>query len=172
MQRTDFLEKTLMLGDWRQEKGMTEDEMVGWHHWLNAHEFEQALEVGDGQGSLECCNPWSCSQPSQTWLSDWTELKRNCKWLGYRFSCVYQLLFSIKHSLPQWLKKWVILIYFNRTSFWEFKDFGQYVYSNNFLTQINNKWPTHNFSLENKFNREKYFQHTESLFLCVYKLTI
>ena len=39
--------------DWRQEeKGMTEDEMVGWHHWLNGHEFEQAPGVGDGQGSL------------------------------------------------------------------------------------------------------------------------
>jgi len=46
--------------DWRQEeKGTTEDEMVGWHHLLNGHEFEQALGVGDGQGSLECCSPCS-----------------------------------------------------------------------------------------------------------------
>ena len=37
---------------------MTEDEMVGWHHRLNGHEFEQALGVGDGQGSLACCSPW------------------------------------------------------------------------------------------------------------------
>ena len=36
---------------------MTEDEMVGWHHLLNGHEFEQALGVGGGQGSLECCSP-------------------------------------------------------------------------------------------------------------------
>ena len=44
---------------WRQEgKGITEDEMVRWHHWLNGHEFEQALGVGDGQGSLMCCSPW------------------------------------------------------------------------------------------------------------------
>ena len=44
--------------DWRQEeKGMTEDEMVGWHHWLNGHEFERALGVGEGQGSLACCSP-------------------------------------------------------------------------------------------------------------------
>ena len=44
---------------WRQEKkGMTEDEIVGWHHWLNGHEFEQALGVGDGQGSLACCGSW------------------------------------------------------------------------------------------------------------------
>ena len=37
---------------------MTEDEMVGWHHRLNEHEFEQALGVGDGQGGLACCSPW------------------------------------------------------------------------------------------------------------------
>ena len=45
--------------DWRQEeKGVTEDEMVGWYHWLNGHELERALGDGDGQGSLECCSPW------------------------------------------------------------------------------------------------------------------
>ena len=44
--------------DWRQEKGMTEKEMVGWHHWFDGHEFEQAPGVGDGQGSLACCSPW------------------------------------------------------------------------------------------------------------------
>ena len=45
--------------DWRQEeKGTTEDEMVGWHHWLNGHEFEQTPGVGDGQGGLACCSPW------------------------------------------------------------------------------------------------------------------
>ena len=47
--------------DWRQEeKGTTEDEMAGWHHWLNEHEFEQALGVGDGQGKLVCCSSWGC----------------------------------------------------------------------------------------------------------------
>ena len=45
--------------DWRQEKkGMREDEMVGWHHWLDIHEFEQAQGVGNGQRSLACCTPW------------------------------------------------------------------------------------------------------------------
>ena len=45
--------------DWGQEeKGATEDEMVGWHHWLNGHELEQALEDGEEQGSLACCSPW------------------------------------------------------------------------------------------------------------------
>ena len=45
--------------DWRQEeKGTTEDEMVGWHHWLDEHGFEQALGVGDGQEGLAGCSPW------------------------------------------------------------------------------------------------------------------
>ena len=45
---------------WRQEKGMTADEMVEWHQGLDGHEFEQALGVGDGQGSLACCSPRGC----------------------------------------------------------------------------------------------------------------
>ena len=49
--------------DSRQEKkGTTEDEMVGWHHRLNGHEFEQAPGVGDGPGSLACCSPWGCKR--------------------------------------------------------------------------------------------------------------
>ena len=42
----------------QEEKGMTEDELTGWHHWLNGHELEQALGDGEGQGSLSCCSPW------------------------------------------------------------------------------------------------------------------
>ena len=63
MWRTDSLEKTLMLGkiEGRRKRGMTEDEMIGWHHRLNGQEFEQALGVGDGQGSLVCCSPWGCN---------------------------------------------------------------------------------------------------------------
>ena len=52
---------------------MTEDEMVGWHHRLDGHEFDQAPGVGDGQGSLACRSPWVAK--SRTWLNDWTELK-------------------------------------------------------------------------------------------------
>ena len=48
---------------WREEeKGMTEDEMVGWHHWLYGHEFEQGPGIGEGQGSLSCCSPWGRKQ--------------------------------------------------------------------------------------------------------------
>ena len=58
--------------DWRQENGMTEDKMVGQHHQLDGHEFEQAPENGEGQGSLVCCSPQGCN--SQTRISIWTEL--------------------------------------------------------------------------------------------------
>ena len=58
--------------DWRQEeKGMVEDEMVGWHHQLDGHEFEQAPGAGDGQGSLVCCSPWGRKELDMT---EWTEL--------------------------------------------------------------------------------------------------
>ena len=57
--------------DWKQEeKGTTEDEMVGWHHWLNGHEFEQALGDGEEQGNMACCSPWVTR--SRTGLSNWT----------------------------------------------------------------------------------------------------
>ena len=50
----------------QEEKGMTEDEMVGWHHQLDGHKFEQTLGVGDGQGSLTCCSPWSRKESDRT----------------------------------------------------------------------------------------------------------
>ena len=49
---------------------MAEDEIIGWHHQLDGHEFEQALGVGDGQGSLVCCNPGGCKESDATELTD------------------------------------------------------------------------------------------------------
>ena len=60
--------------DWRQEaKGTTEDEMVGCHHQLDGHEFEQAPGVGDGQRGLVCCSPWSLKELDTTEWLNWTE---------------------------------------------------------------------------------------------------
>ena len=60
--------------DWRQEeKGTTEDEMVGWHHQLDGHEFEQAPGDGDGQGGLMCCSPWGRKELDTTKRLNWTE---------------------------------------------------------------------------------------------------
>ena len=49
---------------------MTEDEMVGWHHWFNGHEFGQAPGDGEGQGSLECCSPWGSEESDMTELTE------------------------------------------------------------------------------------------------------
>ena len=65
--------------DWKQEKGMTEDEMVGWHHWLNGHEFEQAPGVDDEQGSMACCSPWGHK------VSNMTE------WLNWRILYIFEI---------------------------------------------------------------------------------
>ena len=56
-----------------EEKGMTEDAIVGWHHWLNEHEFEQVLRVGDGQGGLVCCSPWGHKELNWTTELNLTE---------------------------------------------------------------------------------------------------
>ena len=66
---------------WPKEKGTTEDEMVGWHHWFNGHKFEKPPGVGDGQGSLVCYSP--CGRKKLDLLSDWTELKK--EWWTLQF---------------------------------------------------------------------------------------
>ena len=54
----------------QEEKGVTEDEMVGWHHQINGHEFEQALGDSKGQGSLVCCSPWRLQKVRQVWVTE------------------------------------------------------------------------------------------------------
>ena len=66
--------------DWRWEKGTTEDEMVGWHHWLNGHEFGWTSGVGDGQGGLVCCSPWGHKELDTTKQLNWTDVTR--KWIS------------------------------------------------------------------------------------------
>ena len=76
MWRADSFEKTLMLGkiEGRRRRGMTEDEMVRWHHRLNGHEFGWTPGVGDGQGSLACCGSWGRKGSDMTEWLKWTEL--------------------------------------------------------------------------------------------------
>ena len=70
-------------GAGQEEKGTAEDEMVEWHHWLNRHEFEQALGVSDGQGSLSCCSPCNHKESDTTERLNWTELSYHHKERDY-----------------------------------------------------------------------------------------
>ena len=87
--------------DWRQEeKGTTEDEMVGWHHWLNGHEFEQAPGVGEGQGSLGCYTAVLGVAKSQTRLSNWTTTMIRKFWAEQLCeTLIHQNLFIIETAL-------------------------------------------------------------------------
>ena len=68
--------------DWGQEdQGTTEDEMAGWHHWLDGPESEWTPGVGDGQGGLVCFNSWGGKESDTTERLNWTELKENFNWL-------------------------------------------------------------------------------------------
>ena len=75
--------------DWGQEeKGTTEDEMVGWHHQLNGHEFGWTLAVGDGQGGLACCSSWGSQRVGHNWVTELNWLWKLCGWKLGRCSCV------------------------------------------------------------------------------------
>ena len=75
MWRADSFKKTLMLTKIKgQRRRGEEDEMVGWHHQLNGHEFEQALRDGEGQESLVCCSPWGPKELDTNEQLNWTEL--------------------------------------------------------------------------------------------------
>ena len=86
--------------DWRQEeKGTTEDEMVGWHHQLHGPEFEQVLRVGDRQGSLACCSPWGCKELHTTEGLNWTEvIKVNINNKNHWYVCKVTVQYSSKLS--------------------------------------------------------------------------
>ena len=70
--------------DWRREKRMTENEMVGWHHRFNRHEFAQILGDSEGQGSLACCSPWGHKESDTT------------KWLNSNNKCIVNAMFCVK----------------------------------------------------------------------------
>jgi len=88
--------------DWGQEeKGTTEDEMVGWHHQLNGHESESTLGVGDGQGGLACCSPWGRKESDMTEQLNWTESLKAAKIQLY--FTVYVIMTFLFNFLIPWL---------------------------------------------------------------------
>ena len=92
--------------DWGQEeKGTTEDEMAGWHHWLNGRESEWTPGVGDGQGGLACCYSWGCKESDTTEQLNLTELK----------------ICFMKTTLLQTKETWGIRIeIYQRTNRWQY----------------------------------------------------
>ena len=87
--------------DWRrEEKGMTEDEMVGWHHRLNGHEFEWTLGVGDGQGSLACCSSWGHKELDMTEQLNWTEQHPFQQYLGECLNTLWTGILGWNLSVP------------------------------------------------------------------------
>ena len=124
MQRVDSFKKTLMLGkiDWGQEEtGMTEDEMAGWHHWLDGYESQWTPWVGDGQGGLVCCDSWGRKELDTTerliwydliWLMRWVQLcvhlsiLWHCLSLGLEWKLTFPVLWLLL-SFPNLLTYWV-----------------------------------------------------------------
>ena len=91
--------------EWRQEeKGTAEDEMVGWHHWLNVHEFEQAPGDGDRPGSLECCSPWGRKELNMSKWLNWTTKYSIYIFLPFKFSSFFHVLPFLwaHHSTQPW----------------------------------------------------------------------
>ena len=82
--------------EWRQEeKGMTENEMIGWHHWLCGHEFEQSSEDSEGQGSLKCFSPWGGKESDMTeWLNNKLSMAFAIYEEGYPFN-LHQILSKV-----------------------------------------------------------------------------
>ena len=77
--------------DWGQEeKGMTEDEMVGWHHWLSGYEFRWTPGVGDRQGDLACCSSWGCKESDTAEWVNWTEYFLS--FFGASYAAVFPLM--------------------------------------------------------------------------------
>ena len=89
--------------NWWQEKGVTENEMVAWHHRLYRHEFEQALGVDDGQGSLACYNPWGHKELGTTEWLNWTD-----SW----FIMLYSKVIQFSTYLYVLFKKYYFLLWF------------------------------------------------------------
>ena len=102
--------------DWgKEEKGMTEDEMAGGHHWLNACEFEWTPGVGDGQGDLVCCSSWGRKESDTTERLNWSD-KVDIKLDTLKIVLITPLSFSLWNSTIKLVWFW-IQIYFEKNSY-------------------------------------------------------
>ena len=110
--------------EWRrEEKGTTEDEMVGWHHWLKGHAFGQAPGAGDGQGGLACCSPWGCKESDMTERRNWTELKHPLSFFFYKDVTDRNISITVIVEMTGYRMRWLRWLWsrevgYMRSSFW------------------------------------------------------
>ena len=116
--------------DWGQEeKGMTEDEMAGWHHWLDGRESEWTPRVGDGQGGLACCDSWGHKESNMTEWLNWTEVykdtilqnqhfKMQCRANPSESSLRPKRIAEAinKYPLNEWMNEWMQCHWFTLTT--------------------------------------------------------
>ena len=142
IQRADLLEKSLIMGkiEGRRRMWWQRDEMVGWHHQFNRHEFEQAPGDGDGQGSLVCCSPWGRKESDTTeWLS-WTD-----SWKGrLKINKIRGLKLTLRIDYLTLLSKGLSRV-FSNTTVQKYQFFGaSFLYSST-LTCIHDYWKNNSF---------------------------
>ena len=95
--------------DWGlEEKGTTEDEMAGWHHRLDGHEFEWTLAIGDGQGGLMCCGSWSC-RVAHDWVTELNWKLTALRFKQLHFKWLHKYLHKI-FNFSLWLTKSIMFI--------------------------------------------------------------
>ena len=108
MRRVDSLEDSDAGRNWGQEeKGTTEDEMAGWHHWVYGHESEWTPGIGDGQGGLVCCHSWGRKESDTTEQLNWTELKEN---VSSSYICTYHAHLPVYILPVYFLAKFFLLL--------------------------------------------------------------
>ena len=90
----------------QEEKRAAEDEMAGWHHWLDGRESEWTLGVDDGQGGLGCCDSWGRKELDTTEWLNWTELIKNMKWLGLNLFLCSLFFYFYFFGYPTFYKKY------------------------------------------------------------------
>ena len=136
--------------DWGREKGMTENEMGGWHHQVNGHGFGWTPGVSDGQGGLVRCSPWGC-----IWLN-WTVVTEG---FSFKFCCHLQVITKYCKNCLQWTSK---LMNIKRPGVLRFM--GSQRVGHDWATELNwteNKWTSQGIYFTKKHKRQGFFSsHT------------
>ena len=145
--------------DWGQEeKGMTEDEMVGWHYWLNGHGFGWTPGAGDGQGGLTCCSSWGCKESDMIERLNWTELAWNIPLVSLIFlktSLVFPIQLFSSISLHWSLRKAflsLLAILWNSAFKWVYLSFSPLFFASLLFTAISKASSDSQFAFLNFFH--------------------